>query len=60
MKSNKLLYTLIGLTIAAVIAGIIFGTNKNKNKAMEVELEKISTRNIVQTVTASGKIYPEE
>lgn len=60
MKSNKLLYTLIGLTIAAVIAGIIFGTNKNKNKAMEVELEKISTRNIIQTVTASGKIYPEE
>ncbi len=60
MKSNKLLYTLIGLTIAAVIAGIIFGSNKNKNKSKEVELEKVSARNIVQTVTASGKIYPEE
>lgn len=60
MKSNKLLYTLIGLTIVAVIAGIIFGSNKNKNKSKEVELEKVSTRNIVQTVTASGKIYPEE
>ena len=60
MKNNKLLYTLIIITIVAIIAGIIIGKNRKNNNAKEVEWQTVAKRTIIQTVTASGKIYPEE
>ncbi len=60
MKNNKLLYLLLSLTVIGIIAAIIFGKNNKESKGTEVEMESVSTHDIIQTVTASGKIYPEE
>jgi HlyD family secretion protein len=60
MKNNKLLYILGIITIIAIIAAIFIGKNKKKNEAVEVETQAVAKRDIVQSVTASGKIYPEE
>ena len=60
MKNNKLLYILGAITVVAIIIAIIVGKNKKKNEAKEVEIQAVTTRDIIQTVTASGKIYPEE
>lgn len=60
MKNNKLLYILGIITVAALVVAIIVGKKKKDSAAKEVELQDITLRDIVQTVTASGKIYPEE
>lgn len=60
MKNNKLVYSLIIITICAIIAAIIIGKNRKDNSAKEVEWQTVAKRTIIQTVTASGKIYPEE
>lgn len=60
MKNNKLLYILGAITIIALVVAIIVGKNKKENEAKEVEIQQVTKRDIVQTVTASGKIYPEE
>jgi HlyD family secretion protein len=33
---------------------------KDGNRYIEVEMQMVTTHDIIQTVTASGKIYPEE
>lgn len=60
MKNNKLLYILGIVTIAALIAAFFVAKNRKNNSAKEVELQTVASRTIIQTVTASGKIYPEE
>lgn len=60
MKKNKLLYILGAITIIALVVAIIVGKNKKNNEAKEVEIQQVAKRDIIQTVTASGKIYPEE
>jgi HlyD family secretion protein len=60
MKNNKLLYILGIITVAALVAAIIIGKKKKDGAAKEVEFQTVLTRDIIQTVTASGKIYPEE
>ena len=60
MKNNKLLYILGIVTIAALIAAFFVSRNRKNNSDKEVELQVVSNRTIIQTVTASGKIYPEE
>lgn len=60
MKNNKLLYTLITVTIIAIVTAIIIGNNRKNNSIKEVEWQAVAKRTIIQTVTASGKIYPEE
>ncbi len=60
MKNNKLLYILGAITIIALVVAIIVGKNKKNNEAKEVEIQQVAKRDIIQTVTASGKIYPEE
>lgn len=57
---NKYLYTLGILLIIGIVASILISKNKEKNAALEVEVQKVTTQNIVQTVSASGKIYPVE
>lgn len=48
-----------GLIVVAVGAVIALGAAKGKNKAVEVRMEKVSTRDLVSVVTASGKIEPD-
>lgn len=55
-------YILIGLVVVIAI-GIFLAVQKSKNTskaAKEVQIEKIDLRDIVESVTASGKIYAEE
>jgi HlyD family secretion protein len=48
-----------GLLVVAVGAIIALGAAKGKNKAVEVRMEPVGTRNLVAVVTASGKIEPD-
>ncbi|MCB0512272.1 MAG: biotin/lipoyl-binding protein, partial [Bacteroidetes bacterium] len=59
MKS-KHIYILLAIAIVAIIIAVLVNKNKAKNASIEVELQKISTQNIIQTVAASGKVYPVE
>jgi HlyD family secretion protein len=56
--SKKLKWTLIilGILVAAVALYVAFG---RKDKTEKVAIEKASKRTIVETVNASGKVYPE-
>ncbi|MDB5228735.1 MAG: hypothetical protein JWN78_2928 [Bacteroidota bacterium] len=60
MKNNRLLYILGVITIVAIIVAIVLAKNKKNSGGKEVEIQSLTKRDIIQTVTASGKIYPEE
>ena len=47
--------------LLVVVVGIVMalGAAKSKNKAVEVRLEQVGTRDLVSVVTASGKIEPD-
>src|SRR6187402_1369036 len=60
--SKKTIYILIGA--AVVIIAALIGLSKagvigNKDKGKEVEIAKVETGTIVETVSATGKIQPE-
>jgi HlyD family secretion protein len=48
-----------GLLVVVVGAVAALGAAKSKNKAVEVRLEQVGTRDLVAVVTASGKIEPD-
>jgi len=58
--NKKLLWTIIGLVV--VVGGFI-GLKKSgvigKEEGLKVSAEKAATRTIIETVNASGKVYPE-
>jgi HlyD family secretion protein len=56
--SKKLKWILIGVSALVVISvvGKIVG---GKDKDEKVTVEKVATRTIIETVNASGKVYPE-
>ena len=60
--TKKTKYLVIG-GIAVAIVGLIVlkksGTIGDKNKGTEVEIAKIETRTVVETVSGTGKIQPE-
>lgn len=61
MKNNKLLKYLIIITIA-LISFLIIGKKLGfigASKPIHVTVEKVSRRNIVEIITANGKIEPE-
>ena len=58
-KSNKKLLYILGGTII-VLALIATFMNKGKKTGEKVAAEKVSRRTILETVQASGKIYPEK
>ena len=45
--------------IIGIIAMIAVSKSKNKNKGAEVEIEAVSSKTIIETVSATGKIQPE-
>ena len=56
-RKRTLLYVLIGLFVLLIIAAAIKA--RSKPKGDEVTVEKVQHRTIRETVSASGKIFPE-
>ncbi len=56
-RKKTLLYVLIGLFVLLVVAAAIKARQKPKGE--EVTAEKVQRRTIHETVSASGKIFPE-
>jgi HlyD family secretion protein len=57
-KGNKwLIWSLVGLLIVLLIGAFFKGKNRPKGKA--VEMAEASKRSIKETVSASGRIFPE-
>ena len=62
MKGTNLWITILVLLLAAMITFAVVGKNKGLiggEKATKVTVEVASKKDLVQTVTANGKIYPE-
>jgi HlyD family secretion protein len=58
MKSNnKFIY--IGLIALVALAGFALSKMKSKPNGEVVQTEKVTKRTIIETVSASGKIFPE-
>ncbi len=61
MRGNNKLLIILGVIVLAMVA---FAWWNNKSKAernkTEVKIEQLKKRTIVETVTASGRIFPEE
>ncbi len=56
--NKKLKWTLIGvgtLVVISVVGKVVGGKDKDE----KVTVEKVATRTIIETVNASGKVYPE-
>ncbi|HEY9364889.1 MAG TPA: efflux RND transporter periplasmic adaptor subunit [Chitinophagaceae bacterium] len=51
-----ILFGLLGLIVLLVVVKLIVG---NKDEGTKVTIEKAAERTIIETVNASGKIYPE-
>lgn len=51
-----ILWSLLGLVVVLVAVKMISG---NKNEGTKVATEKVTKKTIIETVNASGKIYPE-
>ncbi|MFT5885096.1 MAG: HlyD family secretion protein [Arcticibacterium sp.] len=60
-KSNKIWWIVSGVALAFLLF-IVIGKNQGwigKEKATEVEFAKVKTLDLIETVSASGKIQPE-
>ena len=57
-RSNKTLYWVIGIMVIALILLIVFMKSKGDD-GLKVAIEKAGRHTITQTVSATGKIYPE-
>ncbi len=57
-KSNKLIWILGGAVV--VLIGIALVSSKNKKVGEKVYAEKVQKRTIEETVSASGRIFPEK
>lgn len=57
-KNNKLLWILLAVVAVLIVAAIV--QSRGKKKGIAVELDKVSQRTIKETVSASGKVFPEK
>ncbi|MCK4748740.1 MAG: efflux RND transporter periplasmic adaptor subunit, partial [Bacteroidales bacterium] len=61
MKTNKLLRYLLVVAVILIILAVVgkkagwFG----KEEVIKVAVEKVVRRNIIETITANGKVQPE-
>ncbi|WP_298894148.1 efflux RND transporter periplasmic adaptor subunit [uncultured Psychroserpens sp.] len=58
-KRTKIIITVIGLLILALVAGAKMGLFGKKGNFKEVTVKKVASLDIVETVSATGKIQPE-
>jgi HlyD family secretion protein len=56
-KSRRNLWILLGILSLLIIAAVF--KSRSQPKGEEIEVEKVAKRTIRETVTASGKIFPE-
>ena len=56
MSRRTKVWTVVGIVILAVAGLVAFRAYRQKNRAVEVRLEQVSRRDLVSSVTASGKI----
>lgn len=58
---NKKIYWIIGILLLLIITMVVLKKKGviGKEEGMKVTTEKVSKRTIIETVNASGKIYPE-
>jgi HlyD family secretion protein len=60
-KKRRPSWLLIGLiALVAILMAAAYFKSKNKPKGIEVEMGKVESKTIYETVTASGKVYPEQ
>jgi HlyD family secretion protein len=58
--SKKLLWIIIGLVALIILLVVLKSSGAlGKEEGLAVSTEKVSRRTIIETVTASGKVYPE-
>ncbi len=58
--NKKLLWIIVSLVVIIVLLVVLKKTGViGKEEGIKVSVEKVDKRNITETVTASGKIYPE-
>ena len=57
-KNNKVLWILVGSVVVLLIAAVV--VSKNKKEGEKVFAEKVAKRTIQETVSASGRIFPEK
>jgi len=58
-KTVKISLLVIGLLVIALVVGKSMGWFNNKGNFKEVEIKKVALVDIVETVSATGKIQPE-
>ncbi len=62
--SNKSFFSKYWVWILSILLIVLIGLailkSKQKPKGAEVTIEQVTRRNIIETVTASGKIFPEK
>src|SRR5256885_9268768 len=58
--NKKLLWIIIGLVVVIIVMVVLKKAGAlGKEEGIKVSSEKTSKKTIIETVTASGKIYPE-
>ena len=58
MKKNKRLYWIIGAGLVVILLVILAVNKKNHNNYQRVATEKVQKRNIIEAISATGKIQP--
>ena len=56
MSRRSRIWLIAGVVVLVIGGGVAFRINQKKNAATEVRLEQVSRRDLVSSVTASGKI----
>ena len=59
---SKKIWWIIGILIVVIVALVVLKKTGTigKDEAVKVATEKITKRTIIETVSASGKVYPED
>jgi len=58
MQKNKRLYWIIGAGLVVILLVILAVNKKNHNNYQRVATEKVQKRNIIEAISATGKIQP--
>lgn len=57
-KNRKRLYYILGAVLVLLVVLSVVGRNY-QDKGVEIEVEKVARRTLLETVSASGKVFPE-
>ena len=57
---SKTTYWILGILLAAILGFAIYSAVNKSEKAIKVAIEESKKRTLTESVSASGKIYPEK